>query len=475
MVAIRVRIFERAAVIAFTLFVRAGVDAFADIPEFSFESLLGNPSIANTVFVDVRIAERAALVQTMAEIVRAVIFLVGHAVTVAVLSQEEAAPSDTAVNLVLRSNGRLVFQQAGIIFHRLYRRVVGNILATQEVRTTQVDIETNREVEHDSASQILHVELDIVGEFVQLENHVVFRKQREEIHEVDFNRTRCIRIREEVLVGRVDVTTVTMDDKRNSVDLVEVEGQCTADLGNRAADTICLSRVHTRIVRILVDEFRFTNPETVLRSIHRTEISFGKHSDVHRLFVGERKTNLQIGLKITNVTNAVGHARNLAMLAQVGLARIINNLHHRARRIGRTCRIVHGKLIIVNRDANTQVEVMPKAYTETHLGSQGYVIFDHALAKNRPRNNVFIGSFISFGDTFRSDIFDIRSHIQQSIERQFRMSQGLGGLSLINTNKTSLVDGLWVVCQSLDGQSKRKPCYYSLHRDSLINRVFSLN
>ena len=476
MVAIRVRIFERAAIIAFTLFVRASVDAFTDIPEFGFESLLGNPSIANTVFVDVRIAERAALIQTVTKIVRTVVFLVGHTVAIAVLSQEESAPSDTAVDLVLRSNSRPVFQHAGIVFHRMHLRVVGNIRATQEIRTTEVDIETNREVEHDSTGQVLHVELDIVCVFIQLENHVVFRKQREEVHEVNFKGTRCVRIREEVLVCRVDVTTVTMDNERNSVNLVEVEGQSTADLGNSAADAISLSRKRFRIFSIPVDEFRFANPETILRSIHRTEVSFGKDGDVHRLLVGERKTDLQVGLDIANVANTTAHARNGAMLAKVSLTRFrINLLHHGTRRIGRACSIVHGKLVVVNRNADTDIEVVPKADTKTHLGTQSYVIFDHASAKNRTRKNAFISSIVSFGDTFRSDVFDIRRRIQQSIERQFRMSQGLGGLSLINTNKTSLVDGLWVVCKSLDGQSKRKPCYYSLHRDSLINRVFSLN
>ena len=82
----------------------------------------------------------------MTKVIRALVVLVKDAVAVTVLSQQEAAPGKTAVHLVFRVDTGSVFKNMLVVFHGIDSRHL--VLVANEVRTTDVDVEAHRQVEH---------------------------------------------------------------------------------------------------------------------------------------------------------------------------------------------------------------------------------------------------------------------------------------------------------------------------------------
>ena len=164
----------------------------------------------------------------MTDIVRALIFVIRNTIAIAVLSKQEAAPSDTAINRKIRvhanaisTNGVLVsvFIQIKVIHAGFINPVhiseasvtvtisqdfdiIQILVAAQVERCTHVDINAHRQVEHQGSCQLHHVKLVSLfttnlqsAKFIQLTRHKVIRldipiefsKQRHEIHKVDFS------------------------------------------------------------------------------------------------------------------------------------------------------------------------------------------------------------------------------------------------------------------------------------------------
>ena len=385
---VSIRFVKRATIVAFASFVRALVNAFADFAEFRFESLFGNPGIANAVFVSIRITQRATLIQTVTDIVGALVFIIRNAIAVAVLSQEEAAPGDTAVNGVLRIHANAFHHGTTRTFTRFKSRSGNEIVATQVIRSTHMQVDTHRQVEHQGTGQLLHVKrtIAILGtklrsikrinctgfEIIQLNIPVVFHEDGHEVHEVDFGSSAHERERHIVTVHAVAVTAIQVQEERESVTTIElacIHRNSKATLNRSALGT---ERKGSSIG--LVDIFGFTNPEALFFGIGCTHCNTAKHGNIEHLVFGQRETSLQVNLEVSYIADLrIRNSRRISRRPHRFLVYII---------------AFSGKLVIVDRECHTQIKIVPNTDSKTNISASANKIRHRGVSQQR--GSIFI-------------------------------------------------------------------------------------
>ena len=353
-----------------------------------------------------------------------------------------------------------------------------------------MDIKTDRQVEHQSTGELLHVEVFAVAslrhlreraeEFkvIKLDIPVVFHEQREEVHEVHVDGSTHEREREVIGVGRVAVTAVQEHHHREGVDLVEVGRH-----GKARGEGHVLGTERERDTVLRVDIFRFTNPDTLLLVVRGSGSETAEHGDIHGLVFRQRETGLQIGTEVTDVTDLGG--RDFVAVAR----HAIRSEVHAVRIVGASR--LTGKLVIVNGERRGNVEVVPNADTETRIEAQTGEIVHRRFPTDsrRSRNGIAVRVHV-FG---RSGVQDFtygittrtvkraggnREHVvsEGSIAEQgkheFRMPQRLSRLGFVYTDHAVLVYGLWMASKRAHCKRHCQAHYYSFHRVSLVNRVF---
>ena len=215
--------------------------------------------------------------------------------------------------------------------------------------------------------------------------------------------------------------------------------------GKTALDRGILGTVRVGHTVLLIDVFRFTDPETLLFGIGRSGSDTAKHGNIHHLVFGQRETSLQVNLKVTHIAN-------------LGVR---NNSTTRAVAIN-TFSI---KLIIIDGHRHAQIKVVPDTDSETDIGASTYIVRNRSALLNTVK--------IRFRNSNPSCII-VREHVitERSVTQegkyQFGMTKGLGRLGLIHTHEAFLVDRLGMSCKGGSRQSKGQAHSYFSHSNSLI-------
>ena len=378
--------------------------------------------------------------------VRTFILVIRNTIAVSILWKQEPAPSETAIDRVFGIDTRF-FENNSIFtlaFLILPRSDIGyHIVATQVIRGSQVNIQSNRSVENDSTSQLLHfkVFVDIVVkdsvELFSLNIHEIFSKNGEKINEVVLSS--CTdkwnsQIDTSIAAG-IAVAAVHVNQERESVSTVQL-----GEVGSSGKTEFHGRRARTKgmtLARFLVDIFQFTNPQALLVLVRRRESGAEEHGHVHGLVFGQGESGLQIGLQITNSTRFTSI--------------VIRNFP------GRRVLDRQAKVVVKDREGHTHIEIVPDTQGKTNIGTQAHELGNFAPARiGSPRP---VQVIVAIGIVHKGE------------ERQLGVSKGLTGLGLVYTDKAFLVQCLWMGRIGANSQRQGQSRNYSFHRVSLM-RVF---
>ena len=301
----------------------------------------------------------------MTIVIRATVITVSHTVTIAVLRSEEARPGKTTEQGELRVHAGLgsldTKEEVFFVFHHAGK--VDIVVVANVDRSTELDVEANRQVEYGTTGHLLHVELfrktiqsDVPCKVFGLDIHVEFTEEREEVQHVEFESSTCKRERHVSLVHRHAVTTVDMDEERHNVNLGKVERQSSTDCHHRLSSTVRESHAN-----FLGNVFRFTNPDTLLGVLGSLERISEESSEVDRHICRNRSASLQASSHVTDVANL----RTSECSAIAALFFATNG--------------IAVELVIEDRQRHTDVEVVQKTNSEAYIGADTAIVSDFSL------------------------------------------------------------------------------------------------
>ena len=372
----------------------------------------------------------------MTIVIRATVITVSHTVTIAVLRHEEARPSKTTeqsnrrVHASLRSRRELDRTIISFFFKNV--NIVDVVVVTHVERSTDLEIEAHRKVEHCSTSNLLHVELllarfvlvfEIVPDkVISLEIHVEFTEEREEVKNVEFKSSAHEREGQECLVHGHAVTTVHVNEERHDINLGKVERQSATNSHNRLFGT-----EREGIAQVLHNEFRFTNPDTLLGVLGGVERISKECGEVDRNVCRNRSTSLNASRQVTNVT----------CICTIEVCAIAWRTLSRFQSMGIGVFTASGltlEPVIVDRHGHTDIKVVQKTDSKTNVSADTDVISNLSLlAVEAVVHGVRLCSVASL------EHIVTECKITQSCKHKLGMTKRLSRLCLIDTSKASLV------------------------------------
>ena len=307
---------------------------------------------------------------------------------------------------------------------------MNHVVIANVERSTELNVKANRQVEHSTTSDLLHVELfrsvvlafvaNIPCKFIGLEIHVEFAEEGEEVEHVEFKSGTCKREGQVSLVHGHAVTTVDVNEERHDVGLSEVERQSCTDGKHRLSRTIRISKA-----RFLLEVFRFANPKTLLGILRGLERISEESSEVDRHVSRDRSTSLQACRHVTDVTNIRTSERIAIALTTINFRRFASG--------------IAVELVVVDRQRHTDVEVVQKTDSETNISTDA-IILGNICSLLQPRSIIIKQNMAVTGFRFILEHAIAKSIVAQSRKHKLGMTERLGRLCLVDTDEARLVN-----------------------------------
>ena len=290
----------------------------------------------------------------MSTIIGALIFIISHAITVTVLRKQESAPGNATINGIfgIHTSSRKL-DSVRTVFRLPSLQVGQFFIPAQIVRRTGMNIQSNRGMENQGSSQLLQLKVffssGVIRELVHLYIHEVFSKDREEIHKIIFSSsTDEGDIHKDVaLAAGIAITAVHVDQERNAITTIQLAKVCRC--GKTEFHGCGIGAESKTFTRLLVDVLQFTDPKTLLVLVGSRECRSQEHGYVHRLIFGQGEPNLQVTLHITKTAR-------FATVIIYRVAELVNS-----RKV---------KVVVIDRNRDTHVKIMPDTEGKTHIGTQ---------------------------------------------------------------------------------------------------------
>ena len=304
---------------------------------------------------------------------------------------------------------------------------MNHVVIANVERSTELNVKANRQVEHSTTSDLLHVELfrsvvlafvaNIPCKFIGLEIHVEFAEEGEEVEHVEFKSGTCKREGQVSLVHGQAVTTVDVNEERHDVGLSEVERQSSTDGKYRLSRTIRISKAS-----FLLEVFRFANPKTLLGILRGLERISEESSEVDRHVSRDRSTSLQACRHVTDVTNIRTSERIAIALITINFRRFASG--------------IAVELVVVDRQRHTDVEVVQKTNSEADIGVDAVIVCNFSLLIRV----LVLQNMAVTGFRFILEHAIAKSIVAQSRKHKLGMTERLGRLCLVDTDEARLVN-----------------------------------
>ena len=299
---------------------------------------------------------------------------------------------------------------------------MNHVVIANVERSTELNVKANRQVEHSTTSDLLHVELfrsvvlafvaNIPCKFIGLEIHVEFAEEGEEVEHVEFKSGTCKREGQVSLVHGHAVTTVDVNEERHDVGLSEVERQSSTDGKYRLSRTIRISKAS-----FLLEVFRFANPKTLLGILRGLERISEESSEVDRHIGRDRSASLQASGQVTDVTN-IRTSESSRIAVRFATSRIAI------------------ELVVVDRQRHTDIEVVQKTNSEADIGVDAVIVCNFSLLIRV----LVLQNMAVTGFRFILEHAIAKSIVAQSRKHKLGMTERLGRLCLVDTDEARLVN-----------------------------------
>ena len=287
------------------------------------ETLFGYPSIANTIFIQVRVRPRATIVALVAAFIRALVFAIRNAVTIAIRVDQEARPRDTAEAVSLRNRAgfvspnrfRIAIGHVRTVMRESTRHTTFRVLLCHSEVTTDLKVEVRTDMEHETHRGFVHRHRFETFVVAIKDVHIVFTEDGNDRKRIDFDTgSHIIEAREIIVTHRETVAAVQVDENRSGFDLTHIHRCCENKTHDRVLVTVSVTNA-----RISIDIIRFADPKTALVRVRRREIHAEEQRDIKKLIFRKRCTELQAGAEITEIALICGVASTRFLAFFIGI------------------------------------------------------------------------------------------------------------------------------------------------------------